>query len=109
MKSEFDELKNEFNRIKNMGYVKSINNDNSGIGLTFEYLLGKKVEDFPFPDYKGIELKTKLAYSKKPISLFRLTPEGKDFFEIKPRFVETKDIVEVDSYSELQEMDRSYL
>lgn len=32
----------------------------------------------------------------------------KDFFDIKPRLVERKDIVEVDSYDELKEIDRSY-
>ena len=67
-----------------MGYVKAVNNYNSGIGLTFEKLLGKKVDDFPLPDFENtIEIKTKLAFSKRPIHLFKLTPEGNTFFETK--------------------------
>ena len=67
-----------------MGYVKAINNYNSGIGLTFENLLGKKVDDFPLPDFQNeIEIKTKLAFSTKPIHLFKLTPDGTEFFEMK--------------------------
>lgn len=67
-----------------MGYVEAINNDNSGIGLTFEKLLKKEVDSFPLPDFENtIEIKTKLAYSKTPIHLFKLTPDGSDFYETK--------------------------
>ncbi len=76
-------LKRKFNYIKKLNYVKAVNNYNSGIGLTLEKLLGKEADNFSIADYDGIELKTKLEYSKKPINLFKLTPEGKDFFEIK--------------------------
>ena len=78
-----EKLKKEFNRIRDMKYVKSVNNNSSGIGLTFERLLGKETDNFPLPDYYNIELKAKLAYSTKPITLFRLVPEGKNFFELK--------------------------
>ena len=30
-----------------------------GVGYTFENLLGKAEENFPIPDFKGIEIKTK--------------------------------------------------
>ncbi len=89
MSTNKDDYKNiqslisKFKLIKEMGYVESVNNNSSGIGLTLEKLLGKKVDNFPLPDYKNIELKAKLAYSKTPISLFRLTPFGKDFYELK--------------------------
>ena len=82
-KKYIEKLKMEFKQISALGYVKSVNNNSSGIGLTFEQLLGKKEDNFPIPDYYNIELKTKLAYSTKPISLFRLTPDGNDFFELK--------------------------
>ena len=70
--------------IRDMGYVKSVNNSSSGVGLTFEKLMGKPVDNFPLPDFENlIEIKTKLTYSKRPIHLFTLTPEGSCFFEIK--------------------------
>ncbi len=84
MCNELEEFKSIFNKIRNLGYVPSINNNNSGIGLTFEHLIGKQNDNFPFPDFKNtIEIKTKLAYSKTPIHLFKLTPDGNDFIESK--------------------------
>ena len=83
IKKSIDNLKKKFIKIRDMKYVKSINNNSSGIGLTFEKLLGKEIDNFPLPDYHNIELKTKLAYSTRPITLFRLTPDGKNFFELK--------------------------
>lgn len=76
-------LLEKFNSIRNMNYVKSINNYNSGVGLTFEKLLGKEVDCFSMPDFEGIEIKTKVNNSKTPINLFKLTPNGSDFFETK--------------------------
>ena len=83
MEQNIQDLINKFNTIKNMGFVEAVNNDFSGIGLTFEKLLDKEVDNFPFPDYKNIEIKTKLSYSKTPINLFKLTPEGKEFCEVR--------------------------
>lgn len=82
MKNNITNLKRKFLKIKEMKYVKSINNNNSGMGLTFEKLLGKKIDNFPLPDYHNIEIKTKLAYSNSPITLFRLAPEGNSLFEV---------------------------
>ena len=84
MKKAILEFNEKFNYIKSLGYIKAINNNFSGMGLTFEKLLGKSVDDFPLPDFQNtIEIKTKLLSSKKPIHLFRLTPDGEDFVEIK--------------------------
>ena len=84
MEKEIISFKRKFNIIRDLGYVKAINNNNSGIGLTFEALLGKKLDNFPLPDFENtIEIKTKLAYSKQPIHLFKLTPEGNSFLETK--------------------------
>ena len=82
MEQDLNDLKAKLIRIKNMGYIKAVNNDSSGIGLTLEKELGKSIDNFPLPDFKNlIEIKTKLAFSKRPIHLFSLIPEGKDFFE----------------------------
>ena len=76
-------LKNEFTRIKNMGYVESTRNGPTGIGKTFEDLIGKEEDRECLPDYKGIEIKTKLSYTKAFINLFNYSPKGKTTCEIK--------------------------
>ncbi len=84
MQKIINKFKSKFYDIRDMGYVKSINNSSSGIGLTFEYLLGKKEDNYPLPDFmNSLEIKTKLSYSKRPIHLFKLTPEGTSLFTIK--------------------------
>lgn len=73
---ELEHLKQEFMRIKNMGYVKSTRTGVTGVGKTFEDLLGKAEDTQGMPDYNGIELKTKLGYSKSYTALFNSTPAG---------------------------------
>lgn len=74
MKENIFELKSEFEKIKKMNWVKAVNNDFSGSGLTFEKLLGKEIDELPFPDYKGIEIKTKISQSRYATTLFCSTP-----------------------------------
>ena len=77
MKTEkLEQLNQEFIRIRKMGYVKSSRKGVTGIGKTFEDLLGKKEDNLDMPDYLGIEIKTKLSYSNSHITLFNLTPNG---------------------------------
>lgn len=84
MKEEIILFIKKFNSIRSLGYVKSINNDNSGIGLTFEKIIGKESDNYPLPDFHNlIEIKTKLVHSKTPIHLFKLTPNGNSFLETK--------------------------
>ena len=80
---ELLKLKNEFKRIKNMGYVKATRCGLTGIGKTFEDLLGKEEDNLEAPDYHGIEIKTKRGYSRCYTTLFGATPQGKKEFEIK--------------------------
>lgn len=76
-------LKKKFRAIKEMGYVKSIRNGSTGIGATFENLLGKSEESFEIPDFNGIEIKTTRAYSKSDVGLFNAVPTGGCFHETK--------------------------
>lgn len=69
-------LKNEFKRIKAMGYVKATRGGPTGIGKTFEDLLGKKEDTMELPDFHGIEIKTRRGYSKSYTTLFNYTPKG---------------------------------
>ena len=72
----FKDLKIEFERIYKMGWIKSVNDNYNGVGLTFEKLLGKEVDDFSYPDYNGVEIKTQRINSDYPITLFGLAPWG---------------------------------
>ena len=38
------------------GYVKSIRGGTTGIGATFEALIGKEEDKLSLPDFKGIEI-----------------------------------------------------
>lgn len=69
-------LKKEFIRIKEMGYIKSTRKGVTGIGKTFEDLIGKKEDNLEEPDYNGIEIKTKRGYSASYTTLFNATPKG---------------------------------
>lgn len=83
MKNEVQKLKQKFISIKKMGWIKSIRRGWGGIGITFEHLLGNNENDFEIPDYNGIELKTKRAYSISNITLFSCAPEGPHYHEIE--------------------------
>lgn len=83
MDNEIRLLQKNFKRIKDMEYVKSVRKGNTGIGATFEYLLGKEEENFSIPDYYGIEIKTRRSYSKAYITLFSAVPTGTCYYEVK--------------------------
>lgn len=83
MKKTMLELKKEFEKIKRKGYIKGIYNNLSAIGRTFENELNLPENEFSVPDYYGIEIKTRRAYSKSAITLFNAVPDGEDLFEIE--------------------------
>ncbi len=68
-------LKKEFLRIKHMGFVKSLRQGSTSIGYTFETLLQKKEDQECKPDFKSVEIKCKLGYTKSPLSLFTCAPK----------------------------------
>lgn len=76
-------LKKEFERIKAKGYIRGIYNNYSAIGRTFEHELNLPENAFSIPDYYGIEIKTRRAYSKSAITLFNAVPDGENLFEIE--------------------------
>lgn len=83
MQNEIKELINKFEEIKKAGFHKSVRKGKYGIGDTFESLLGKEFDKNYFPDYKGIEIKTKFGYTKTPLGLFCLTPSSNYPYTIK--------------------------
>lgn len=77
-----NELNNKLIKIQKMGWIENKFKGNGAIGLTFEKLIGKEIENFEIPDYEGIEIKTKLKTSHPYIRLFSAVPDGY-LFEIK--------------------------
>lgn len=69
-------LTKEFQRIKNMGWIHTMRKGNTGVGYTFEKLIGKEEENFEIPDFGKIEIKTKCSGEDFPISLFTASPDG---------------------------------
>lgn len=83
MFDEFEEFKKIFEKVKNKGWIKSLRKGDTGIGYTFETLIGKKEENLPISDYGAIEIKTTRKYSRKRIHLFSAVPDGDYLFPIK--------------------------
>ena len=83
MKTEFMELYEKFKKIKEKGWIKERRRGYTGIGYTFESMIGKDEDDFPFPDYHGIEIKTMNSHAKWNLHLFTLIPDGDYLFPIK--------------------------
>lgn len=77
MKNNINILNEKFKLIKNKELNVSLRSGTTGIGYTFENLLGKEEDNSFAPDYNGIEIKCKLGYSNSPITLFTLTPKIK--------------------------------
>ncbi len=83
MLKQIDDLNKRFLNIKKQGWIKTLSNGTSGIGYTFESLIGKEKENFPIADYNGIEIKTSRRTSWGKIHLFHATPDGDYLFPIK--------------------------
>lgn len=83
MKTEIKTLQQQFFKIKEQGWIKSIRNGSTGIGITFEHLLGLNENGLEIPDYGEFEIKTKRNYSKSYTTLFNCTPEGPYYREIE--------------------------
>lgn len=76
-------LKEKFITIKNSGWIKSVRKGPTGVGATFEQLLGLDENNLEIPDLLNIEIKTHRNYSESYISLFNCTPEGPHYHEIE--------------------------
>lgn len=82
MQENIQQLKEEFERVKTMGWIPAPHNRNNEQGSLFERLINKPEENFEIPDFEGIEIKTHMKCSQCTITLFHANPEGKEFFEV---------------------------
>lgn len=73
-----DRLKEEFNRIKELGFVECTrpNNTDGGIGNTFEDLLGVTENNKKEADFEGFEVKSKRLFNSSYVSLFTKSPDN---------------------------------
>lgn len=82
MYESMKELKEKFEVIREKGYVKTSREGATGIGKTFEDLIGKEEDHEETPDFKGIEIKTKeLGTPNEYITLFCASPRGPHEYE----------------------------
>ncbi|ARU63466.1 hypothetical protein CBW65_22540 [Tumebacillus avium] len=78
-----DELVEKIKQIRSLGFVKSLKSGDTGVGFTFEALLGIAANSDKAPDYKGIEIKTTRSAQSKETrkaltgkqTLFSLIPQ----------------------------------
>ena len=82
MYKNFCILKDKFDEVKRKGWVKSLRKGSTGVGYTFESLLGKGEDTLVCPDFNGIEIKTHRKYSKSCICLFNYNPIGESSYEL---------------------------
>ena len=75
-KKEMRNLLVKFLEVKERGWIESLRKGTTGIGYTFETLIGKKEETLPIADFQGIEIKVKRRYSKGTITLFNAAPDN---------------------------------
>lgn len=68
----------EFQRIKELGYIKNTHSDHNdgSVGNTFETLLGVEENNLKDPDFEGFEVKSHRKRSKSWISLFTSKPDS---------------------------------
>lgn len=76
-------LEKEFVRIQNMGWIKSLRSGPTGVGYTFETLLGLPENSLPLPDFCDIEIKTHRKSSNSLINLFNYNPVGNHSYQLK--------------------------
>ena len=65
-----EEFRENFKAIKNKGFIKSMRKGPTGIGYTFEHLIGIKENNLSIPDLGNIEIKTHRNNSNNLITLF---------------------------------------
>jgi hypothetical protein len=69
-------ITSEFERIRNLGFVKSTrqNNRDGGIGNTFEDHLGVQENNLRLPDFNEFEIKSKRKFNTSYLTLFSKSP-----------------------------------
>ncbi len=88
MNEVIEKLKMQMQEINKKGWITISDNDLGACGNTFERLLNKEKDNFPWPDYYGIEIKVIKNNSRGKIHLMNSTPDGDYLYPIK-RIIES--------------------
>ena len=67
---DLNTFKNNFVKIKKQGYIKTQRKGPTGVGHTFESLLGLKENNLSLPDIENVEIKTHRDNAQSMITLF---------------------------------------
>jgi len=65
----------ELNNLKNTGWIKTHRSGSTGIGFTFESLMGIKENNAGLPDFMDYEIKSGRLNSSSMLTLFTLSPK----------------------------------
>ncbi len=76
-----EEFKQKFQELRGKGFVKSLRKGPTGIGFTFETLMGVEENNLALPDIDSIEIKAHRDNSKSMITLFTF---NKKAWQINP-------------------------
>jgi hypothetical protein len=68
------EIENQFRRVKSLGFVESARTHDTGIGKTFEDLMGIAENNRIGPDFEDFEVKSHRRLSKSKVTLFTKSP-----------------------------------
>ncbi|MGE6555410.1 MvaI/BcnI family restriction endonuclease [Exiguobacterium artemiae] len=84
--SSLDELVALYDEVNGLGFVKTMRNGDTGVGYTFESLIGIDANSSKIPDFKGIEIKCSRSRRMKER---RVSPGGKQtLFSLIPQWGE---------------------
>lgn len=72
--NNMDKFIQKFNEVRNMGFVNSNRSNNTGVGKTFEDLMGVVENNRTDPDLFGFEIKTQRSLSGSHVTLFTKSP-----------------------------------
>ena len=67
---DLQEFRQRFREVKGMGFVKSLRKGSTGVGYTFETLVGVAENNLALPDIEGVEIKTHREGANSMITLF---------------------------------------
>ncbi len=72
--NDFNDLVQRLKEIKNMGFIRTHRQGNTGIGKTLEDLLGIEENNVPSPNAVKVELKSARKNAKSMLTLFTKSP-----------------------------------
>lgn len=93
MRTDKDRIIESFYAVRDLGYVKSLRKNNTGIGKTFEEYIGVVENNIDAPDLYGYEIKSHREEASSYITLFTKAPtfpRGANAY-LKDRFGEPYD------------------